>query len=105
MGTKTKQAFWLLPFLPQGLMKSIRHVRSLTLSADGIVVGVGYTLMEKVEGVEFRQRYKNLRSQYFEFRNQVNALERAFVSRRFSQIGSSVTKRTPSKAKYGLYAE
>lgn len=54
---------------------------------DGTVAGVGYMLMEKVEGVAFHQRYKNLRSQCFEFRNQVNALERAFMSHRFSQIG------------------
>ena len=34
--------------------------------------------------VEVHQRYKDLRSEGFELINQVSAMERAFVSRRFS---------------------
>ena len=45
--------------------------------------------MEKVESVEVHQRYNDLRSEGFEPINQVNAMERAFVSRRFSQIGGT----------------
>ena len=40
--------------------------------------------MEKVESVEVHQRYNDLRSEGFEPINQVNVMERAFVSRRFS---------------------
>ena len=44
--------------------------------------------MEKVKGVEVHQRYKDLRSEGFELINQVTAMERVFVCRRFSHIGS-----------------
>jgi hypothetical protein len=66
---------------------SVPKMRDWSARADGTVVRVEYISMEKVEGVAFHQRYENLRSQDFEFWNQVIALERAFVSRRFSQIG------------------
>ena len=63
--------------------------------------------MEKVEGVELYQRYKNLRSEGLELINQVNAMERAFVIRRFSQIGSLYYKEDVEPALQGrpLYAD
>jgi hypothetical protein len=42
-------------------------------SADRTDVGAEYKLMEKVEGVEVHQRYKDIRSEGFELINQVNA--------------------------------
>lgn len=76
-------------------------------SADRTDVGAEYILMEKVEGVELYQRYKNLRSEGFEVTNQINAMERAFVCRRFSQIGSLYYKEDVEPALQGrpLYAE
>lgn len=76
-------------------------------SADKTDVGAEYILMEKVEGVEVYQRYKDLRSEGFELINQVNAMERAFVCRRFSQIGSLYYKEDVELELQGrpLYAE
>jgi hypothetical protein len=75
--------------------------------AEGTDVGVEYILMEKVEGVELHHRYKNLRSEGFELTNQVNAMERAFASRRFSQIGGLYYKEDvePALQARPLYAE
>jgi len=63
--------------------------------------------MEKIEGVELRRRYKNLRSEGVELLNQVNGMERAFVSRRFSQIGSLYYKEDvePKLQARRLYAD
>lgn len=75
--------------------------------AEGTEVGVEYILMEKVDGVELHKRYKSLRSEGFELTNQVNAMERAFASRRFSQIGSLYYKGDvePALQARPLYAE
>ena len=70
-------------------------------------VGAEYILMEKIEGVQVHQRYKHLRSEGFELITQVTAMERAFVSRRFSQIGSLYYKEDvePALQARPLYAE
>ena len=75
--------------------------------ADRTDVGAEYILMEKVEGVEVHQRYKDLRSEGFELITQVNAMERAFVCRRFSQIGSLYYKEDVEPELQGrpLYAD
>jgi hypothetical protein len=75
--------------------------------AEETDVGVEYILMEKVEGVELHQRYKNLRSEAFDFISQVCTMERSFVSRRFSQIGSLYYKEDvePALQTRPLYAE
>ena len=83
---------------------SVPKMRDWSARADGTCCASGIHIDRKV-GVALHQRYKNLRSQRLEFRNQVNALERAFVSRWFSQIGRLYYQRTPSKAKHGLHAE
>ena len=76
-------------------------------SADRTDVGAEYILMEKVGGVEVHQRYKDLRSEGFELITQVTAMERAFVSRRFSQIGSLYYKEDVEPELQGrpLYAD
>jgi hypothetical protein len=66
----------------------VPKVLNWSARAEGTDVGAEYILMEKVDGVEVQQRYKNLRSEAFDLITQVTAMERAFVSRRFSQIGS-----------------
>jgi hypothetical protein len=75
--------------------------------AEGTDVGVEYILMEKVEGVELHQRYKNLRSEALDLISQVCVMERSFVSRRFSQIGSLYYKEDvePTLQARPLYAE
>jgi hypothetical protein len=75
--------------------------------AEETDVGVEYILMEKVEGVELHQRYKNLRSEALDLISQVCAMERSFVSRRFSQIGSLYYKEDvePALQARPLYAE
>jgi hypothetical protein len=76
-------------------------------AADRTDVGAEYILMEKVEGVELYKRYKNLRSEGLELINQVTAMERAFVARPFSQIGSLYYKEDvePALQERPLYAE
>ena len=75
--------------------------------ADRTDVGAEYILMEKVEGIELHHRYKNLRSEGLEIINQLTAMERAFVSRPFSQIGSLYYKEDvePALQERPLYAE
>jgi hypothetical protein len=70
-------------------------------------MGRTWELMEKIEGVELRRRYKNLRSEGVELLNQVNGIERGFVSRRFSQIGSLYYKEDvePALQARRLYAD
>jgi hypothetical protein len=76
-------------------------------SADRTDAGSEYILMEKVEGVELHQRYKNLRSEGIELINQVTAMERALVCHRFSQIGSLYYKEDvePALQERPLYAD
>lgn len=85
----------------------VPKVLDWSAQADGTDVGVEYILMEKIEGVELRRRYKNLRSEGIELLNQVNSMERAFVSRRFSQIGSLYYKEDvePKLQARRLYAD
>jgi len=49
----------------------VPKVLDWSAQADGTDVGVEYILMEKIEGVELRRRYKNLRSEGVELLNQV----------------------------------
>jgi hypothetical protein len=58
----------------------VPKVLDWSVQVDGTDVGVEYILMEKIEGVELRRRYKNLRSEGVDLLNQVNGMERAFVS-------------------------
>jgi len=85
----------------------VPKVLGWSAQADGTDVGVEYILMEKVKGVELHRRYKNLRSEGVELVLQVNGIERAFVSRRFSQIGSLYYKEDvePALQEHRLYAE
>jgi hypothetical protein len=75
--------------------------------AEGTDVGVEYILMEKVGGVELHQRYNNLRSEALDLISQVCTMERSFVSRCFSQIGSLYYKEDvePALQARPLYAE
>jgi hypothetical protein len=70
-------------------------------------VGVEYILMEKIKGDELRRRYKNLRSEGVKLLDQVSDVERAFVARRFSQIGSLYYKEDvePALQARRLYAD
>ena len=85
----------------------IPKVFAWSASADRTDVGAEYILMEKVEGIELHHRYKNLRSEGFELISQVATMERAFVSRPFSQIGSLYYKEDvePALQERPLYAE
>jgi hypothetical protein len=85
----------------------VPKVLSWSARAEGTDVGAEYILMEKVEGVELHQRYKNLRSEGFELMSQVGAMEQGFVSRRFSHIGSLYYKEDvePALQERPLYAD
>ena len=63
--------------------------------------------MEKIEGVQVHRRYNDFRSEGFELIKQLNAMERVFVCRRFSQIGSLYYEEDVEPALQGrpLYAE
>ena len=79
----------------------VPNVFGCSASTDRIDVGAEYILMEKIEGVQIHQRYNDFRSEGFELINQVNAMERAFVSRLFSQIGSIYYKEDVKPALQG----
>jgi hypothetical protein len=85
----------------------VPKVFAWSASADRTDVGAEYILMEKVEGVELYKRYKNLRSEGLELINQLTAMERAFVGRPFSQIGSLYYKEDvePALQERPLYAD
>jgi hypothetical protein len=85
----------------------VPKVLGWSASADRTDVGAEYILMEKVEGVELHQRYKNLRSEGMELINQVAAMEQVFVCHRFSQIGSLYYKEDvePALQVRPLYAD
>lgn len=85
----------------------VPKVLDWSAQADRTDVGVECILMKKMQGDELHRRYKNLRSEGVKLLDQVIGMERAFVGRRFSQIGSLYYKEDvePGLQARPLYAD